>query len=101
MEFILCAVVFLVAATGLFFLAAVLGVVFLNGYKPMGLPMVITGLAMSVYVLAHGVRSIPSFKKISSFQSRHLLLAVAWGLSFGFSVALFFAGNIIMFAGKK
>jgi hypothetical protein len=96
MEFALCAAVFLAAATGLFFLAVVLCTILFGEHKPMGLPMVIVGLAILIYLFARAVRSIPSFKKVSSFQSRQFLLAVAWGFLFGFSVALFWAGNMII-----
>jgi len=70
-------------------------------HKTIGLPMVIAGLAMLIYVFAKAARSIPSFKMVSSLQSRHLLLAAAWGLLFGFSVALFLVGNMIILAAPK
>jgi len=100
-DFILLAVVFLIAAIGLFFLSVMFCLILFAEHKPIAFPMVIVGLAMFVYVFVRAVRLIPSFKKISSFQPRHLLLAVAWGFLFGFPVALFFVGNVIIVAAPK
>jgi hypothetical protein len=96
MEFIFCIVVFLAAATGLFFPAVMLWIILFGGRKPIGFPMVIVGLVMLIYLFVQAVRSIPSFKKILPLQSRHFLLAIAWGCLFGFSIALFWAGNMII-----